>query len=60
MFDVSNGLFQFVFANQDDEYYTESLLRLQFLPYLRYRLFRVGFRSVYSFGKETQGHKKEY
>lgn len=60
MFDVSNGLFQFVFANQDDEYYTESLLRLQFLPYLRYQLFRDGFRYVYSFGKETQSSKKEF
>ncbi|MBR5409834.1 MAG: hypothetical protein IK104_04115 [Clostridia bacterium] len=60
MFDASKGLFHFVFANQDDEYYIESLLRVQFLPYLHYQLFRDDFRYVYDFGRDPQNAKREF
>lgn len=48
MFQSSDGLFHFVFANQEDCFFTDSYLKLKFRPYLYYCLQENEYEHIYS------------
>ena len=50
MFDNSSGLFHFVFANQDDDFYTPSYIKMKFRPYLLFQL-KDKYSHIYFFEK---------
>lgn len=52
MFDKGKGFFHFVFANQDDDYYTAAYVKMKFGSYMKYELINSGFRYIFFFGKD--------
>ncbi len=62
MFDAKNGFFHFVFANQNDDFYTSSFLKLKFIPFLRYQIRLAGryYRYVYLFREKELHESGEY
>jgi len=53
MFDAKIGMFHLVFANRDDDYYTSSYLKTDFLSYLKLNLFNDGFRYLCFINKSS-------
>lgn len=47
LFSASEGLFHFVFADQQGEFITPSLLKLKFIPYLQQQLIASNFQYIY-------------
>ena len=62
MFHASDGLIHLLFANADDKYYTQNLMQLDFLPYLRYRLYQSepAFRNIYLLFEAPKGSDYDY
>lgn len=52
MFEAEKGMFYFVFAN-DEFYYTTTLLRMDALSYIQYRVLEDGYRYIYCLGKNN-------
>lgn len=48
-FDATKGLFHLIFANEDDEYYTDSYIKTNFHFYLYYRLIAMKYKYVFFF-----------
>lgn len=47
MFDSNSGLFHFVFANQDDDFYTPAYIKMKFRPYLLFQLKNSKYTHIY-------------
>ncbi len=60
MFEAGKGLFHFVFANRDDDFYTSSYIKMSFEPYLRYKLIKKNYRYLCFLGREHYKMGKEY
>ncbi len=48
-FDSQNGWIQFAFANEQDEYYLPSLMKVKYDRYLFYRLKNMEYEAIYFF-----------
>ena len=60
LFDAKTGLFQLVFANTADDYYTASGIRTDFLSYLRMQLIDDDFRYLCFIDNTDLSKKLEY
>ncbi len=60
MFEYSEGTYHLVFANQDDSYFPDNLIRMNFIPYLRYSLIEKGYRYIYIFGESCRSPSKGF
>ena len=56
-FDSEKGLFHFVFANEDDIYYSDTFIKLNMRSYLYYELRKRGYEYIYFFGDEHTQYK---
>lgn len=55
LFESYNGLFHFLFANQDDYYYTKSYIKMNFKTYLISNLIKSGYSNIYYFEEKSNG-----
>ena len=46
MFDADAGFFNLLFANLEDDYYTEPCIKMNLLSFLRLKLIEDGFRYL--------------
>lgn len=60
MFDADAGFFNLLFANLEDDYYTEPCIKMNLLSFLRLKLIEDGFRYLCFIEKTPFGHKREY
>ena len=62
MFLAADGFVHLVIANPDDSYYTPNLIRMKFLPYLRWQLYcaEPAFRNVFLLWDTPKGSDHDY
>lgn len=60
MFERSLGMFHLVFADRNDSYYSDSLIKMGFVPYLRFCLARQGYRYIYIVSEGCRDPSKSY
>ena len=56
----SEGLFHFIFADQQDEYITSSYFSMKFVPYLQMRLVQNEYKYIYVLGSGGKQCTNEY
>lgn len=60
MFDAGRGFFYLVFANEDDYFFTDAFIRLNFLSYLKLRLIEDEYRQLCFIGKTSFTDELDY
>ncbi|MBQ8920637.1 MAG: hypothetical protein IJ060_00545 [Oscillospiraceae bacterium] len=62
MFLAADGFVHLLIANPDDSYYTPNLIRMQFLPCLRYRIYcaEPEFRNIFLLYDTPKGSDHDY
>lgn len=62
MFLAADGFVHLVIANPDDSYYTPNLIRMKFLPYLRWQIYSAepAFRNIFLLWDTPKGSDRDY
>ena len=60
MFNANSGLFHFVFANPKEDYYLDSLIKMDMNEYLFYLLKKENYQEVYFVEEKIQKYGSRY